>query len=38
MANGSSDRTVKYWDLETMANITRTTIDASPISHIAFSE
>lgn len=36
MANGSSDRTVKYWDLESMDNITKTSTDSSSITHLSF--
>ena len=38
MANGSSDRTVKYWDLENFSTISQTKADSSAISHLAFSE
>ena len=37
MANGSSDKTVKYWDLESMENISKSERDSSAISHICFS-
>jgi len=37
LANGSSDRTVKYWDLEQFSLINTTFGDTGPISHIAFS-
>ena len=37
MANGSTDRTVKYWDLESMENISKSGRDSTPISHICFS-
>jgi WD40 repeat protein len=37
MANGSSDRTVKYWDLETMESISQSATDASTITHLTFS-
>ena len=37
MANGSSDRTVKYWDLEKFENVTRTSCDSSGILQVAFS-
>jgi WD40 repeat protein len=36
MANGSSDRTVKYWDLESMDNIAKTSTDSSSINHLSF--
>ena len=38
MANGSTDRTVKYWDLENFSSINQTKADSSSISHLAFSE
>lgn len=37
MANGSSDRTIKYWDLEAMENITTTSKDSAGISHLSFT-
>lgn len=37
MANGSSDRTVKYWDLESMESITETSKDSAGITHLSFS-
>ena len=38
MANGSTDRTVKYWDLENFAGISQTKADSSSITHMQFSE
>jgi katanin p80 WD40 repeat-containing subunit B1 len=36
LANGSTDRTVKYWDLEKFENISATAQDSSAITHLAF--
>ena len=36
LANGSTDRTVKYWDLEKFENISATSQDSSAITHLAF--
>ena len=38
LANGSTDRTIKYWDLESFKSIAQTKADSSPISHLHFSE
>jgi katanin p80 WD40 repeat-containing subunit B1 len=38
LANGSTDRTVKYWDLETFKSINVTPIDSSPITNLTFDE
>ena len=38
MANGSTDRTVKYWDLEQFQNINVTPVDSSPITNLTFDE
>lgn len=38
MANGSADKTVKYWDLETFKSINVTPIDSSPITNLTFYE
>ena len=38
LANGSTDRTVKYWDLETFQSVSQTRADSQAISHLAFSE
>ena len=38
LANGSSDGTVKYWDLETFKNITITNHDVSSVNHLLFNE
>ena len=35
---GSSDKTVKYWDLETFNNICVTSVDQSEIIHLSFYE
>lgn len=35
---GSSDKTVKYWDLETFTNISTTSVDSSEIMHLSFYE
>jgi WD40 repeat protein len=38
LANGSSEKTVKYWDLESFQGISVTSIDSSPITHLTFFE
>jgi katanin p80 WD40 repeat-containing subunit B1 len=38
LANGSTDRTVKYWDLENFTNINVTPVDSSPIMNMTFDE
>ena len=38
LANGSTDKTVKYWDLETFKCINVTPIDTSPITNMTFDE
>lgn len=38
LACGSSDKTVKYWDLETFQNISVTSMDTSEILHLSFYE
>jgi len=38
LASGSSDKTVKYWDLELFSNICTTSVDSSDISHMSFYE
>jgi katanin p80 WD40 repeat-containing subunit B1 len=36
LANGSTDRTVKYWDLEQFQSISVTPYDSSPITNMTF--
>jgi len=36
LANGSTDRTVKYWDLEQFSNINITPSDTSTINNLTF--
>jgi katanin p80 WD40 repeat-containing subunit B1 len=38
LANGSTDKTVKYWDLEQFSNINITPIDSSAITNLTFDE
>ena len=38
MASGSTDKTVKYWDLESFKNICVTSVDSSDIRHLSFYE
>lgn len=38
LANGSTDKTVKYWDLEQFCNINVTPIDTSAITNLTFVE
>ena len=38
MANGSTDKTVKYWDLEQFSSIHVTPIDSSAITNLTFDE
>lgn len=38
LASGSTDKTVKYWDLETFGNICETSPDSSEINHLSFYE
>ena len=38
MGVGSTDKTVKYWDLETFQSICQTTVDSSEIQHLSFYE
>ena len=38
LANGSTDKTVKYWDLEQFTNINVTPIDSSAITNLTFDE
>jgi WD40 repeat protein len=38
LANGSTDKTVKYWDLEQFTNINVTPIDSSAITNLTFVE
>ena len=35
---GSTDKTVKYWDLETFESICETSPDSSEIQHLSFYE
>jgi len=35
---GSTDKTVKYWDLETFQNICVTSVDTSEVQHLSFYE
>lgn len=38
LASGSSDKTVKYWDLESFKNICVTSVDSTEIRHLSFYE
>lgn len=38
MANGSSDKTVKYWDLEQFTNVSISALHSSPITNLCFDE
>ena len=38
LASGSTDKTVKYWDLESFNNICVTSVDSSDIRHLCFYE
>ena len=38
LANGSTDRTVKYWDLEQFSNINITPVDTSAITNLTFDD
>lgn len=38
LANGSTDKTVKYWDLEQFSNINITSGDSSAITNLTFDE
>jgi WD40 repeat protein len=38
LANGSTDKTVKYWDLEQFSNINVTPNDSSAITNLCFDE
>jgi len=36
LACGSTDKTVKYWDLENFQNICKTSVDTSEVLHLSF--
>jgi WD40 repeat protein len=38
LANGSTDKTVKYWDLEQLQLINETPIDSTTITNLTFDE
>jgi katanin p80 WD40 repeat-containing subunit B1 len=38
LATGSTDKTVKYWDLETFQSISAASVDSSEIRHLSFYE
>jgi len=38
LANGSSDKTVKYWDLEQFSNVSTTALHSNAITNIVFDE